>query len=103
MAALTVFACYGSADIIRFMSNPLSSFLGRVSFPMYVLHFAVLVSLTSWMIVAGEPVFGLTIEFALGVIAISVVVALLAATIAERLERHYLRLVDRCIRRIMLP
>ena len=103
MAALMVFACYGSADIIRFMSNPLSSFLGRVSFPMYVLHFAVLVSLTSWMIVVGEPVFGLTIEFAMGVIAISVLVALLAATFAERLERHYLRLVDRGMRRILLP
>jgi len=42
---------YSDLNISRFLSNSLSQWLGKISFPLFLMHYAVIVSFTSWAIV----------------------------------------------------
>ncbi|MBV8096125.1 MAG: acyltransferase [Acetobacteraceae bacterium] len=44
---VVVTSVYASRTLIRFFSMPLSRWLGQISFPIFLLHFAVIVSFTS--------------------------------------------------------
>lgn len=48
IAVCLVFGLYSNQTCPMFFSNKLAGYLGRISFPLYLWHFAVLISFTSW-------------------------------------------------------
>jgi peptidoglycan/LPS O-acetylase OafA/YrhL len=50
-AIVIMFAIFANKPLCRFFSSAPSRFLGRISFPLYLVHFPVFISLTSWMII----------------------------------------------------
>jgi len=52
MVLVVLFSCNSLAE--RAMTTRLSRYLGRISFPLFLVQFPVIISLTSWMIVANE-------------------------------------------------
>lgn len=88
---------YTSRPALAFFRSRLSRFLGEISFPLYLTHFAVIVSLTSWLILRNQP---LDRVDALGISALSTVAALLVASIFRVVERGTLRIVDRRLLRL---
>ena len=47
---LFVFIAYSQFQVRSFFANPVSRFLGNISFPLYLIHFQVLISLMSWLV-----------------------------------------------------
>jgi peptidoglycan/LPS O-acetylase OafA/YrhL len=86
-AVVLVLAIYSSPPLVAFFSGRLSRALGRISFPLYLIQFPVLMSLTSGMIVvagsAGPP----TLTAIWGISVASVAACLLAAIAFEPVER----------------
>jgi peptidoglycan/LPS O-acetylase OafA/YrhL len=78
-APVLVVAVSGSAWTARLLSTPFSRWLGRISFPLYLMHFPVLVSVTSGAIIAtdGAGVLNLPVALliAFGSLGLSLVVA----------------------------
>ena len=76
-----VFGVYASAALSRFFALPLSRWLGRISFPLYLVHFPVIASFTSGLIVLAHAhgVLGPAVIWciALGSAVLSVLVAVL--------------------------
>jgi peptidoglycan/LPS O-acetylase OafA/YrhL len=97
-ATLLVFCVYANARATAMMRGAASRWLGRVSFPLYLTHFAVIVSFTSWAVLASadspHPV-----AAAAAVVAASVAVALAVAEVFARVESRYLVALDRTVRR----
>ncbi len=87
-AALLVFGVSISARVRSFFSNPLSRYLGSISFPLYLTHFLVIASFTSWMFLKG-------INVQLLVIA-TLVACLLAADLFKYVERASIRVARLC-------
>ena len=80
-----------------FRSGP-SRLLGRLSFPLYLVHFAVIISFTSWAILWADAHGGLTEARALAIGLASVAVALVGAVAFEPVEiltRHVGHLLAR--------
>lgn len=50
LAGAFVFTVHSSYPLTNFFSNSISRYLGKISFPLYLSHFAVIVSYTSWII-----------------------------------------------------
>jgi peptidoglycan/LPS O-acetylase OafA/YrhL len=80
VAPVAVVAMCWSAPVARAFASPLSRFLGRVSFPVYLMHFPVLVSLSSFLILAAEGAHLLTLPVAAGIAIFSLAASLFAAT-----------------------
>jgi peptidoglycan/LPS O-acetylase OafA/YrhL len=84
----------------RFLGGRVSRFLGEISFPLYLVQFAVLITLTSWLIVwfvdPGHPT-----RIALYAIAVvSVGASLLLAYGFARVERRALRVANTAVARL---
>lgn len=85
----------------RFFDNALSRWLGLISFPLYLVQFPVLVSLTSWLLLAAAqpggqpPTFWALMVIAVVSVAACVVAAMLFQPIETRL-RHAAERVVRC-------
>ena len=83
-AMLLLGAIHASPAATRaFRSGP-SRLLGKLSFPLYLVQFPVIVSLTSWLIVRAGT--GLTAGAALGIAVVSLATALVAAAAFEPVE-----------------
>lgn len=79
IAVALMFAVYASPRLCAFLSGGVSRALGRISFPLYLVQFPVLVSFTCWLIVQADAV-GTPSLFAVWAISLaSVAVCLLAA------------------------
>jgi peptidoglycan/LPS O-acetylase OafA/YrhL len=101
-AGLLVWAA-GSVPLLkRALTSRLSRFLGDISFPLYAFQFPVMMSFTALAIIVVGRSGQLTVLSALAIIAASMVAMIAAATLAERVERLYLRGVARAIDRITL-
>lgn len=87
LALVLVFACYTHTGVRRWMSTPLSLWLGRVSFPLYLLHFAVIVSFTSAGVIHLHRLHWLNAWSALGLVVASVALSLFLASVFERVEQ----------------
>lgn len=101
MATITVFLAYSSRNIVGFMKNRVSGFLGKISFPLYFMQFSVIVSYTSWTIVyfwGATTNKSLFYSFSIGT---SAILAILVATIVEVLEANYLKKIDVMMRHII--
>ena len=88
------------------LSNPVSQFLGRISFPLYLMHFLVIVSLGAGLSVWLLPVagFGPTFLIVFGAtIIVSILVSIVFQIVVEgivltRVKAFVKELVDACMR-----
>jgi peptidoglycan/LPS O-acetylase OafA/YrhL len=100
MATALVFLIYCNAKLISLMRTGFSRYLGKISFPLYLTHFAVILSLTSYEIVeAGNH---LSLSNGLFIVTTSIAAALLLADICARLEGKYLGWIDGLLLRHVL-
>lgn len=93
-ASLIVFLIYSRKQYINFCSNRLSRYLGKISFSLYITHFAVIVSYTSYLAVYFHAKFEMTFQISLLIVISSFFFTILVADIFSRLEQIYLRLLD---------
>ena len=92
-AAALVTAVHLSPDLMRWMSSRLSRLLGELSFALYLVHYVLLVTLTSHAVLWLDRRGRLDEAHAMGVFALTVVSSLLAAWVFTRVEVPLLRWV----------
>ena len=97
-SAVFVFFVHASPGPTGFLRNGLSGFMGRLSFPLYLVHFPVLLSLTSGGIVWAYNNGGLTVGAAAGLMAASIVACLLCAMAFQPIEWQTRRVGTRLAR-----
>jgi peptidoglycan/LPS O-acetylase OafA/YrhL len=85
-AVVLMLAVHSSPPLVAFFSGGLSRALGRISFPLYLIQFPVLLSLTSALIVAAGAAGPPTPAAICGVSLASVAACLLAAMAFEPVE-----------------
>lgn len=84
MLLVILISCNDLAE--HLFSTPLSRFLGRISFPIFLIQFPVIISLTSWLIVrAGDQVKNPGVAFI--IFATSLAVCMIAAVLFAPIER----------------
>ena len=88
---LLVFFLITSGWIKDAMSTRLSVFLGKISFPLFVLQFPILIAFTSSLIVLADQAGNLTLWAAGGIFGASLALALLAAWLSLWVERLTVR------------
>ena len=99
LAAIVVFAIYSNSFCISAATSKFSVWLGRISFPLYVTHFAVIISFTSWSIIELSNRGLLGLGSAMLVILLSAVIALFVADIFSRIENLYLNRLNNFVSR----
>ena len=90
-AALFLFAIYSSNWLQSLLDNRISRFLGELSFPIYLVHFPLIVSLESYLIVRLFPDGNVTRVWAYPIIFATLAAALLAAAAFVHVERFAIR------------
>lgn len=87
----------------RFMSGRLSGWLGQISFPLYLVQFAVLITLTArlavWLVDPARPARAVLY----GIAAATVFVSLVLAYGFAEVERRALRVANRALSRLLAP
>ena len=101
LAIALVFSVYSNRMLADFFGNQLSRLLGRLSFPIYLLHFIVLCSLTSILIVRAQHAGMVSGPTYAAIASVSVLITLAAAWLFERAERVSLKAVDRVVKRVL--
>jgi peptidoglycan/LPS O-acetylase OafA/YrhL len=98
-AAVFVFGVSLSAPVRAFFANPLSRYLGSISFPLYLTHLLVICSFTSFVFLKGWNVHLVFVA--------SVAACLFSATLFRPVERAAIRLARVCsnvlMKRIPVP
>jgi len=103
VAVLLVLCFYSQKSLKSFFCNKLSSFLGEISFPLYLVHFQVLISLMSWLVIKDFPIKGFIDHNAmLAFGGISVFVSLLLALCFRFMERAILRRIDFIVLKVLI-
>lgn len=82
---------YSDVRISRFLSNPLSQWLGRISFPLFLMHYAVIVSFTSWAIVQTSPTGPASQWVYMGIASASLGIAMVCAVLFVPVEQLSIR------------
>jgi peptidoglycan/LPS O-acetylase OafA/YrhL len=95
LAGLIVFIIYSRKGYIQFFSNPISVYLGKISFPLYITHFAVIISFTSFFIKWLDAHRALNFTNSMFVILISALTAILLAHIFSKVEIIYLNFLNK--------
>lgn len=90
-AVCLVFLFYTNNSMMYFFRTPFSKWLGSISFPLYAIHFPVLISLSSALIISSENSGGLTSTAMATISCISILVSLLLAALLRRIEQPYLK------------
>ena len=85
-AAAVVFCVHVNTGLAGFFRNRVSVVLGRLSFPLYLVHFPVILSLTAFGIVWARDHGGLTPVAAAGIMVVSILARLLCAVAFEPVE-----------------
>jgi peptidoglycan/LPS O-acetylase OafA/YrhL len=86
-----VLAFYSTHYFVNFYSTRLSGYLGHISFSLYLVHFSVLISLASWLVVELGADQVLSRTTLLGIATTVAIVSIGAATALWRLEIILLR------------
>lgn len=95
VAMLLVFCFYTQKHLKSFFSNEFSRFLGEISFPLYLVHFQILISLMSWLIIQDYSIKGTIDQTAMLCFAcIAVVVSIIVAWCFGLIERYILKRLD---------
>jgi peptidoglycan/LPS O-acetylase OafA/YrhL len=93
---------YASKDIVNFVRNRISIFLGRISFCLYVIHQHLIATVMSYMIiVASRNQVVIDEYFASLVSGVVLVIALVMATGMQKIEEVYLRGLDAIAKRFI--
>jgi len=103
LASLVVYAIYRNTLLKSLCSSPLSEWLGKISFPLYVTHFAIIISFTSWSIIELSKRDLLTSNYSIAIIFISTGIALFVAQIFSVIERLYLIRLNTIVDNIFAP
>ncbi len=90
-AAFFLFAIYSSRWLQLVFDNRLSHFLGEMSFPIYLVHFPVIISLQSYMVLLLFPHGIVTREVAYMIIAATVCTSLFVAYCFRPVERFAIK------------
>lgn len=85
-ATMLVFAVYTNPDLRLLMQNKISHFLGRISFPLYLVHFSIIISILSFLIIKLDQAKQLTFTTALISGVISCILSILFAIIFMHIE-----------------
>lgn len=93
-APLCIFLLYTNNRSLAFFRNRLSAELGSLSFPLYAMHFAVMVSLTCGLALLAHQHQSLTGLVIAGIIIASIVASFAAAYALRAIETPYLRGLD---------
>jgi peptidoglycan/LPS O-acetylase OafA/YrhL len=96
-APVLVFGIYSNRTLLGFFRSGISKFLGRISFPLYVLQFPVLISLASFLYVRAASGTGPRPAAAMSISVLSCVVTILLAWGFSFLDEAY----QRNLRRIL--
>lgn len=92
---MLVFVFYTTDATIKFFTSRLSRFLGKISFSLYLVHFAVLSSLTSFLIIRYQSENRLDLSNIAVILCVSVVACIVVAVIFEKLEAAAMKIVNR--------
>lgn len=95
-----VFLFYSNSSFKKFFSSKLSIFLGNISFSLYLIHFSIIVSFTSLLVVSQGDAVVRSPTLMLSIATASVVLSLLAATMMWSIERKGLKQLARLPRLI---
>lgn len=96
VALFAVFALYASKDAVAFMNNPISQFLGHISFALYVVHHHIMSTLLAFLVERYADETGLPSQLNKNWIsAVTITVAIGVAFLVYLIEKQYLRLLDR--------
>lgn len=101
-AGLIVILVYASLSLKKFFANKLSLFLGEISFPIYILQFNVLVTLTSWLIIKFEEFQVLNTEKWLIIPIISIITTVMLGIVFRNIEKRVMKVVNTYIKEKML-
>jgi peptidoglycan/LPS O-acetylase OafA/YrhL len=96
MASLFVVGAYLSIDACRFFRNTLSIFLGRVSFPIYLMQLVVFCTLSSFLIAR----FGRNLDdlkVCLAIAGLGVAVTIICGYVLSIVERYLMGMIDRAL------
>jgi peptidoglycan/LPS O-acetylase OafA/YrhL len=93
VAVALVFVFYSHRGLKRFLQGRLSTWLGEISFPLYLVQFAVIISLESWLTVRWSALHAAP-EWLLAIGACAVATAIAAAWIFRQVERIILKRAD---------
>jgi peptidoglycan/LPS O-acetylase OafA/YrhL len=103
VAMVLVFCFYTQCHLKAFFSNKFSHFLGEISFPLYLVHFQVLISLMSWLVIQDYTAKGSIDQIAfLGFACIAVFVSVLLAWCFRFIERKVLKRADSIVLPILI-
>jgi peptidoglycan/LPS O-acetylase OafA/YrhL len=103
VAMVLVFCFYTQRHLKAFFSNRFSRFLGEISFPLYLVHFQVLISLMSWLVIQDYTVKGSIDQIAfLSFACLTVVVSVLVAWCFRLIERQVLKRADALVLPILI-
>jgi peptidoglycan/LPS O-acetylase OafA/YrhL len=103
LAMLLVFCFYSQGQLKAFFSNKFSHFLGEISFPLYLVHFQVLISLMSWLVVQDYVSKGSIDQVAFLVFAcMTVVTSVFVAWCFRLIERKILKCADALVLPILI-
>jgi peptidoglycan/LPS O-acetylase OafA/YrhL len=102
-ACVLVFCVYSNANLTAFCSSSLSRWLGKISFPLFLVHFPVIASFTSGMLLlahTGEPLGTGTIWL---IALASAMLSLGVAVLFLPVEKLTAKLGDAVCRAVMRP
>ncbi|MDI1361131.1 acyltransferase [Methylotenera sp.] len=103
VAMVLVFCFYTQRHLKAFFSNKFSLFLGEISFPLYLVHFQVLISLMSWLVIQDYTAKGSIDQMAfLGFACLTVVVSMLVAWCFRLIEQQILKRADALVLPILI-
>jgi peptidoglycan/LPS O-acetylase OafA/YrhL len=100
-SCVLVFSVYASTALTGFFANALSRRLGRISYPLFLIHFPVIASFTSGMILLAHEHHALTPATIWSIILGSAVLSLIAAKLFQPIEKLTARIGDRVWRAAM--
>lgn len=92
---LIIFGIYNNKTALKFFSNKLSIYLGKISFSLYLIHFSIIISLTSYLIIYFNEKNILNLQTSLLIILISCIFSLIFADLFSRTEEKYLRFLKK--------
>lgn len=107
ISALLVACFYSNVFLRKLMCSKLSKFLGEISFPLYLVHFAVIISPTSRLIVLygerGELTSRVIWCIALGTVIVSVLLAVLFRVVEKWILRRIEALSQHVLKGVRAP
>jgi len=92
---LIIFGIYNNKTALKFFSNKLSIYLGRISFSLYLIQFSIIISLTSYLIIYFNEKNILNPQNTLLIIFISCIFSVIFADLFTRAEEKYLRFLKK--------